>query len=46
MFLKVNSEQIVEALNISWKSLAALFIAMLLIYVSINILSSIKQKNK
>lgn len=46
MFLKINTEQIIEALNISWKSLVALFLAMLLIYVSINILSTMKEKNK
>lgn len=46
MFLKVNTEQIIESLNIGWKSLVALFLAMLLIYVSINILSTIKQKDK
>lgn len=45
MFLKINTEQLLQALDISWKSLVALFVAMLLIYVSINFLSSIK-KNK
>lgn len=44
MFLKINTEQLLQALDISWKSLVALFVAMLLIYVSINFLSSIKKK--
>ena len=45
MFLQVDVESLKQALDISWKSLLALFIAMFLIFLSIVILNKIKIKN-
>lgn len=44
MFLQINTDNVMQALDISWKSLLALFIAMFLIYLSIVILNKIKIK--
>ena len=47
MFLQINIENLLKALDISWKSLVALFLAMFLLYLSIVLLSKIKtKKNK
>ena len=42
MFFGINVENLLKALDISWKSLLALFIAMFLLYISILLLSRIK----
>lgn len=39
MFLQINIENLLKALDISWKSLVALFLAMFLLYLSIVLLS-------
>lgn len=44
MFLGLNTENLLQALDISWKSLLALFIAMSLLYFSIVLLSKITSK--
>lgn len=45
MLLQINTDNLMKALDISWKSILALFIAMFLLYISIVILSKVKTKN-
>lgn len=45
MFLQINTDDLLKALDISWKSMLALFVAMFLLYLSIVLLSKIKTKD-
>lgn len=45
MFLSKFTDNLLEAINVSWKGLLALFIAMGIIYLSILILNAMGKKN-